>query len=96
MDVLFCDKMFAQNQDLKKYERTYTGKKKPYACSYCGKIFEENQNIKMHERIQKSKKPFECLFCDKTFARKNIMKKHERTHTDEKTLYMFAMHFGDI
>ena len=52
----FCIKMFAQNQDLKKYERTYTGKKKPYACSYCGKIFEENQNIKMHERIQKSKK----------------------------------------
>ena len=49
-DVLFCDKMFAQNQDLKKHERTYTGKK-PYACSYCGKIFEENQNIKMHERI---------------------------------------------
>ena len=27
MDVLFCDKMFAQNHYLKKYERTYTGKK---------------------------------------------------------------------
>ena len=27
MDVLFCDKMFAQNQDLKKHERTYTGNK---------------------------------------------------------------------
>ena len=52
MDVLFCDKMFAQNQDLKKHERTYTGKK-PYACSHCGKIFEENQNLEMHERIQK-------------------------------------------
>ena len=68
MDVLFCDKMFAQNQELKKHERTYTGKK-PYACSYCGKIFEENQNIKMHERIQKSKKNhLKCLYCDKTFA----------------------------
>ena len=27
MDILFSDKMFTQNQDLKKHERTYTGKK---------------------------------------------------------------------
>ena len=48
------------------------------------------------KEFKKVKNHLKCLYCDKTFARKNIMKKHERTHTDEKTLYMFAMHFWDI
>ena len=91
----FCIKMFAQNQDLKKHERTYTGKK-PYACSYCGKIFEENQNIKMHERIQKSKKPFEMFILWQNICTRGYYEETWKNAYRWKTLYMFAMHFGDI
>ena len=91
----FCIKMFAQNQDLKKHERTHTGEK-TYACSYCDKKFEGNQNIKMHERIHTSKKPFECLYCDKTFCKKEYYEETWMNSYRWKTLYMFAMHFGDI
>ena len=91
----FCIKMFAQNQDLKKHERTHTGEKNLCLFILWQEIWRKSEYKDAWKNSHKQK-PFECLYCDKTFARKNIMKKHERTHTDEKTIYMFAMHFGDI
>ena len=48
------------------------------------------------KEFKKVKNHLNVYIVTKHFARKNIMKKHERPHTDEKTLYMFAMHFWDI
>ena len=75
--------MFAQNQDLKKHERTHTGEKNLCLLILWQEIWRKSEYKDAWKNSHKQK-PFECLYCDKTFAREDIMKKHERTQ--EKNL----------
>uniref|UniRef100_A0A182M8P8 C2H2-type domain-containing protein n=1 Tax=Anopheles culicifacies TaxID=139723 RepID=A0A182M8P8_9DIPT len=79
----FCDKSFAQSNNLIYHIRRHTGEK-PYQCEICDKKFISNAHLLSHSKFHNDEKMFQCEICCKRFNHVGNLNKHRRVHTGEK------------
>uniref|UniRef100_A0A182SDJ0 C2H2-type domain-containing protein n=1 Tax=Anopheles maculatus TaxID=74869 RepID=A0A182SDJ0_9DIPT len=79
----FCDKSFAQSNNLTYHIRQHTGEK-PYQCEMCDKKFINHSHLLSHLKYHNDEKMFQCEICCKRFNHVGNLNKHRRVHSGEK------------
>uniref|UniRef100_A0A182QEY4 Protein krueppel n=1 Tax=Anopheles farauti TaxID=69004 RepID=A0A182QEY4_9DIPT len=79
----FCDKSFAQSNNLTYHLRQHTGEK-PYQCELCDKEFFNKSHLKSHLKLHTDDKEFQCEYCCKRFNHLGNLNKHQRVHSGDR------------